>query len=179
MSGSKSLALAISINSNTGNDNLSPCIDTTRLSAHVIRNHLFNPTSGTTVDFVADTAKRGGSSPAKYVTKPVILENASTAVDVRISAYIHSTAEVEMYFRLSDAADARNMQEIVWTPFNSDGSPDKAIKPEDDDKTFKEYQYSASDLTPFTAFQLKLVMKGTNSAYPPRVKDLRGIALAI
>ena len=47
--------------------------------------------------------------------------------------------------------------------FNSDGSPDTAIKPEDDDKTFKEYQYSASDLAPFTAFQLKIVMKGTNS----------------
>ena len=84
-----------------------------------------------------------------------------------------------MYFRLSDATDARNMQEIVWTPFNSDGSPDTAVKSEDDDRTFKEYQYSGSDLTPFTAFQLKLVMKGTNSAYPPRVKDLRGIALAI
>ena len=179
MSGSKSLALAITIKSDTGNDNVSPVIDTTRLSAHVIRNHLFNPTSGTTVDFVADTAKRGGSSPAKYITKPILLENASTALDVRISAYIHSTAEVEMYFRLSDAADARNMQELVWTPFNSDGSPDTAVKSEDDDKTFKEYQYSGSDLTPFTAFQLKLVMKGTNSAYPPRVKDLRGIALAI
>ena len=84
-----------------------------------------------------------------------------------------------MYFRLSDATDARNMQEIVWTPFNSDGSPDTAIKPEDDDQTFKEYQYSDSNLTPFTAFQIKLVMKGTNSAYPRRVKDLRGIALAI
>ena len=179
MSGSKSLALAITINSETGNDNLSPVIETTRLSAHVIRNHLFNPTSGTTVDFVADTAKRGGSSPAKYITKPILLANAATALDVRISAYIHSTAEVEMYFRLSDATDARNMQEIVWTPFNSDGSPDTAIKPEDDDQTFKEYKYSGSDLTPFTAFQLKLVMKGTNSAYPPRVKDLRGIALAI
>jgi hypothetical protein len=179
MSGSKSLAMAIKINSETGNDNLSPVIDTTRLSAHVIRNHLFNPTSGTTVDFVADTAKRGGSSPAKYITKPILLANAATALDVRISAYIHSTAEVEMYFRLSDATDARNMQEIVWTPFNSDGSPDTAIKPEDDDQTFKEYQYSDSSLTPFTAFQIKLVMKGTNSAYPPRVKDLRGIALAV
>ena len=179
MSGSKSLALAITINSETGNDNLSPVIDTTRLSAHVIRNHLFNPVDGTTVDFVADTAKSGGSSPAKYITKPILLENASTALDVRISAYIHSTAEVEMYFRLSDATDARNMQEIVWTPFNSDGSPDTAVKSEDDDRTFKEYKYSGSDLTPFTAFQLKLVMKGTNSAYPPRVKDLRGIALAI
>jgi len=26
---------------------------------------------------------------------------------------------------------------------------------------------------------LKLVMKGTVSSYPPRVKDLRGIALAV
>ena len=39
----------------------------------------------------------------------------------------------------------------------------------------KSIKYSGSDLTSFTAFQLKLVMKGTNSAYPPRVKDLRGI----
>ena len=179
MSGSKSLAMAIKIKSETGNDNLSPVIDTTRLSAHVIRNHLFNPTSGTTVDFVADTAKRGGSSPAKYITKPILLANAATALDVRITAYIHSTAEVEMFYRLSDATDARNMQEIVWTPFNSDGSPDTAVKPTDDDQTFNEYQYSDSDLTPFTAFQIKLVMKGTNSAYPPRVKDLRGIALAV
>ena len=57
MSGSKSLAL-ITIKSNTGNDNLSPCIDTTRLSAHVIRNHLFNPTSGTTVDFVVSIQQK-------------------------------------------------------------------------------------------------------------------------
>ena len=116
MSGSKSLALAITIKSETGNDNLSPVIDTTRLSAHVIRNHLFNPTSGTTIDFVADTAKSGGSSPAKYITKPMIVRKCfNDTLDIRISAYIHSTAEVEMYFRLSDATDARKMQEIVWT----------------------------------------------------------------
>ena len=49
-------------------------IDTTRLSAHVIRNHLFN-VDGTTVDFVVDTAKSGGSSTSKYITKPILLEN--------------------------------------------------------------------------------------------------------
>ena len=37
----------------------------------------------------------------------------------------------------------------------------------------------ASNLTTFTAFQLKVVMTGTSSCYPPRVKDLRGIALAV
>ena len=28
-------------------------------------------------------------------------------------------------------------------------------------------------------FQLKVVMTGTNSSYPPLLKDMRGIALAV
>ena len=150
-----------------------------RLSCHLIRNHLFSPTSGTTVDFVADTAKQGGSSAAKYITRPIILANDSSALDVRLSAYVPGTSEVELYFRLSNADDARNMQELIWTPFNTDGSPDTAIAPIDDNTTFREYKYSADNLNKFTAFQLKVVMKGTVSSYPPRVKDLRGIALAV
>ena len=179
MSGGKSLALAITMKTQSGDDNLSPVIDTSRLSAHVIRNHLFNPTSGTTVDFVADTAKSGGSSASKYVTKPVLLANESAALDIRLSAYVPGTSEVEVYFRISNADDARNMHELIWTPFNTDGSPDTAIAPADDDTTFREFKYSADNLNKFTAFQLKLVMKGTVSSYPPRVKDLRGIALAV
>jgi hypothetical protein len=179
MSDSKSLALAITMKTQTGDDNISPVIDMSRLSCHLIRNHLFNPTSGTTVDFVADTAKRGGSGPAKYVTRPILLANESTALDVRLSAYIPGTSEVEVFYRISNADDSRNMHELVWTPFNTDGSPDTAIAPLDDNVSFREYQYSDSDLNKFTAFQLKLVFKGTVSSYPPRVKDLRGIALAV
>jgi hypothetical protein len=179
MSGSKSLNLDINIKTPTGSDNISPVIDTTRLSAHLIRNNIYNPVSGTTPDFVADTAKKGGSSAAKYVTRPIVLENESTALDIRVSAYVPSTSEIEMYFRTSNADDARNMKELVWTPFNDDGSPDTAVTPIDDDKTFREHKFSVSDLTAFTAFQIKLVMKGTISSYPPRVKDLRGIALAV
>ena len=177
MSSSKSLNLNITINSES--ENLSPVVDTSRLSAHLIRNHLYNPVSGTTPDFVEDTAKTGGSSSAKYVTKPVVLANTSTALDIRISAHVPSTSEIEMYFRTTAADDARNMQELVWTPFNTDGSPDTAVPPNDDDVTFREHQFSVSSLPGFTAFQLKIVMKGTVSSYPPRIKDLRGIALAL
>jgi len=177
MSSGKSLNLDITLNSTA--DNLSPVVDTSRLSAHLIRNHLYNPVSGTTPDFVADTAKSGGSSSAKYVTKPVKLTNDSTALDVRLSAYVPSTSEVEMYFRTTAADDARNIKELVWTPFNDDGSPDTAVTPSDDNITFKEHKYSVSDLPTFTSFQLKIVLKGTVSSYPPRVKDLRGIALAV
>ena len=177
MSSSKSLNLNISLN--TTADNLSPVVDTTRLSAHLIRNHLYNPVSGTTPDFVADTAKSGGSSSAKYVTKPINLTNDSTALDIRLSAYVPSTSEIEMYFRTTAADDARSIKELVWTPFNDDGSPDTAVTPTDDNRTFKEHKFSVSDLPSFTSFQLKIVLKGSVSSYPPRVKDLRGIALAV
>jgi hypothetical protein len=177
MSGNKSLNLDIKLESTAGN--LSPVVDTSRLSTHLIRNHLYNPVSGTTPDFVADTAKSGGSSSAKYVTRPVKLINDSTALDIRISACVPSTSEVEMYFRTTAADDARNIKELVWTPFNDDGSPDTGVTPSDDNITFKEHKYSVSDLPTFTSFQLKVVLKGTVSSYPPRVKDLRGIALAV
>ena len=96
-----------------------------------------------------------------------------------MSAHVQSTSEVEMYFRVSNADDSRKMGDLDWIPFNTDGSPDKAVPPSDDDKTFREHQYSAEGLTVFTAFSLKIILKGTNSSYAPRVKDMRGIALAV
>ena len=118
MSGSKSLVQTITIKTPTGDDNISPVIDTTRLSCSLNKKSFINPVSGTTPGFVADTAKSGGSSPAKYITRPILLANESTALDVRISAYIPGTSEVEMYFRLSNADDSRNMRDTIWTPFN-------------------------------------------------------------
>ena len=89
-----------------------------------------------------------------------------------------STSEVEAYFRVSNADDARDLKGLIWTPFNTDGSPDKAVTPTDDGQ-FKEHQYSVSGLQAFSSFQIKLVLKGTVSSYPPRIKDLRGIAFAV
>ena len=37
-----------------------------------------------------------------------------------------------------------------------DGTPDTAVEPSENRFQFKEHKYSASDLTTFTAFQLKL-----------------------
>ena len=34
------------------------------------------------------------------------------------------------------------------------------------------------DLGEFTGFQIKIIMQGTNCATPPRLKDLRVLALA-
>ena len=74
---------------------------------------------------------------------------------------------------------ARKIEDINWLPFNSDGSEDISIPPAEDDSTFREYKYTASGLSDFTSFQIKIVMKGSISSYPPICKDMRGIALAI
>ena len=179
MSGSKSLAMQIAIKTETGKGHISPVIDTSRLSCHLIQNRLNNPISGTTPEFVAETANQGGSSEGKYCTKPIILENESTALDITITANVASTAAVKMFYRLSNADDARKMGDLAWVPFNDDGTPDSAVEPTENRYQFKEHKYTASGLTTFTAFQLKITMTGTSSCYPPRVKDLRGIALAV
>jgi len=163
----------------TTNTKISPVLDTQRMSVFTISNRLNSATSSNTPNFVDDITNTGTSSAAVYCTKPVILENNSKALDIRLTANIRATSEVEMYYRVSGPDEERQLDDISWTPFNTDGSPDASITPAEDDTTFREYKYSASDIHDFTSFQLKIVMKGTNSSYPPVLRDMRGIALAV
>ena len=179
MSSSKSFTMTLTMFTPTGVANLSPVLDTKRMSVTLIQNRLNNPVSGTTPDFVAETANTGGSSAAQYVTKPVVLTNNSTALDIRISANVRSTSAVKMYYRLSSAEDVRLLSNVPWRAFNSDGTSDSSVSPAEDEVTFKEHKWSACSLAAFSAFQLKVTMTGTNSSYPPILKDMRGIALAV
>jgi hypothetical protein len=179
MSGSKSLVFTLTLSSAGSNSALSPVIDTKRMSAFLIQNRLFSPASGTTPDFVAETKNTGGSAPAKYITKPVLLKDNATALDIRVSANLRSEADFKVFFRTTAAEDVRKLGDKDFTAFNTDGSPDTSVAPAEDRETFKEYKFTASSLPEFTAFQIKIVLTGTNSSYPPLLKDLRGIALAI
>ena len=136
-----------------------------------------------TVDYEDDTATEGGSSEGSYLTKPVTLENPSTAIEVRVAASVRSSSSIKMYFRLSGGEETRRIQDIEFTPFNIDGSSDTNVSPSQGSKVldidFKDYKFSVKDLPEFTSFQIKVVFNGTNSAYPARLKDFRAIALAV
>jgi hypothetical protein len=84
-----------------------------------------------------------------------------------------------MYYRTTSSEEVRDIKDLNWTPFNSNGSEDTTVTPAETANEFKEYKYSVSGTPEFSAFQIKIVMKGTNSALAPRIKDLRGIALAV
>ena len=136
-----------------------------------------------TVDFEEDTAVEGGSSEGVYVTKTVNLENPSTALDIRVAASVRSSSSIQAFFRISGGEETRRIKDIEFTPFNIDGAPDQAIDPsvgdEVQDNDFRDRQFSVSGLSEFTSFEIKIVLRGSVSPYAPRLKDFRGIALAI
>ena len=172
-------SLFVNVNLSTANTKLSPVIDLQRASLFAVQNRLNSPTSSTTPDFVAETNPTGGSSAAVYVTRPITLENASTALDVRLTANVRSSSEIEVYFRATSSEEVRNIEDLSYVPFNTAGEEDETVTAAEDDVTFQEYKYTADSLAGFTAFQIKIVMKGSISSYPPRIRDMRGIALAV
>ena len=177
MSGNKSLFVTCSLT--TSNTKLSPVIDTQRVSMITVQNRLNSPTSINHPNFKDDEQSSGSSTAAIYCTRPVVLDNPSTAVEIRLTSNVRSDAEVEVYYRATSSEEVRDVKDLNWVPFNGDGSEDTTVAPAESNGDFKEYKYSASGISEFTAFQIKIAMKGTNSAHAPRIKDLRGIALAV
>src|SRR5210317_1910428 len=136
-----------------------------------------------TVDYEDDTATEGGSSAGSYITKSINLANPSTALDVRVAASVRSTSSIKCFYRLSGGEETRRIEDIPFTPFNTDGSSDVTVDPSNGDVIldldFKDYKFSATALPEFTSFQIKVVFNGSVSALPARLKDFRTIALAV
>jgi hypothetical protein len=59
----------------------------------------------------------------------------------------------------------------------NNGLPDAYVRSSGKDE-FMEYQFSANNLEPFTAFSIKIVMSSSNESAQVRLKDFRAIALA-
>ena len=81
--------------------------------------------------------------------------------------------------------DSSDFDDLGYTFFNSTGVPDVTVAPSLGDNDYADYEYSAGTseegtgepLDEFIAFQVKIVMQGTNSARPPRLEDFRAIAM--
>tara|TARA_Y100001937_G_C7123508_1_gene333797 strand:- start:1257 stop:2660 length:1404 start_codon:yes stop_codon:yes gene_type:complete len=136
------------------------------------------------INFKEDTEAEGGSSSSSYLTRPINLANPSTAIELRVDASVRVTGSIEAYFRTTGGEETRKITDIGYTAFNTTGAPDEAVSPAEGDgisdtATFNEHKFTVTGLPEFSSFQIKLVMKGTVSSYPVRVKDFRAIALAV
>ena len=187
--GAKSFNLDINLSSL--HSDVSPVIDTGRMSAIAIGNRINNIGAITDVYpqdlFDPSTDPVGDDNAAIYITRKVTLENPATAIKVFFAGHRHASSDIELYHKILRSDDASEFDDLGYEPFNSDGSPDVAVKASTTRDNFTEYLYTAgvndeglgAPLDEFIAFQIKIVLKGTNSAEVPRIKDLRAVALAI
>jgi len=187
LGGAKSLFLPIVLK--TDSTTLSPVIDLQRITLLAVANRLNNIDASSdvypTTEFFASTSPEGDNNAAIYMTKQVALENPATALKIIFAAHRPSTSEIKVLFKTLRTDDASDFDDIDYKFFNDTGSPDETVFPSADENDFREYVYTAgvtddglgTPLEEFIAFQIKIVMQGTNSAEPPRIKELRTLAL--
>ena len=90
------------------------------------------------------------------------------------------SSEVEQSYELFPGFDNLKdvgIDKIIIDPKLNSGKPDVPV-PASKENEFRQYEFSIDNLDEFVGFQIKIVISGTNEAYPPRFKDLRVIALA-
>ena len=110
MTGNKSLFVSCTLT--TSNTKLSPVIDTQRTSMITVQNRINNPTSVNTPDFKDDEQSSGSSTAAIYCTRPILLENNSTALDVRLTSHVRSSSSVQVYYKITSSEEVREILKI-------------------------------------------------------------------
>ena len=188
--GNKSLTLEVLMTSNSRN--VSPVIDLDRVSTVLTTNRLNSPVSNFATD---QRVNQTGQDPcaSTYVSKMVVLDNPATNITVEFAAYRRTEADIRVFFKTISEGSTENsldrnfelfpghdntndFGEII-NPSNNSGLPDDPV-PASVGAEFRDYNFTSRELPPFTKFQIKIDMVGTNQAQPPLIKELRAIAVA-
>lgn len=173
----------VQISMTTTDDAVSPTVDLQRTGMVVIQNMIDKQDSASTDGFnvpnhyFAETTPNSGTHLAKHVTVPTTLAEDAVGLKILIAANRPPDADFDVYYKVADAGS--NLSDVNWVLV----SPEKQQPVDTNKNVFREYRYlvggTGGFLDPFTKFQIKIVMKSTNSARVPVFRDLRAIALAV
>jgi hypothetical protein len=188
-------SFTLNLNLSTTNSYLSPVIDLDRVGMIFTTNRVNKAIENYATDDRVSTLKDDPSSFV-YATKPIALETPASSIKVYMSAYVNTQNDIRCFYSITDDPNS----DLIYYPFpgytnlttngdiinlsDSNGLPDKSISKTDvigfdsDVLDFREYEFTIDNLPNFRYFGIKLVGTATNQAYPPRIKDLRVIALA-
>ena len=178
---------------NTTDSNLSPILFLDTAFTEFISSRLDSPISDYALDGRVNSILDDPHS-ASYVSRAVNLVQPATSLKVILSAYRHESADFRVLYSLfrPDSSEIDQSFELfpgydnlsyttsagysVVDPSKNSGRPDTFVSSSLDNE-FKEYEFTADNLGLFNGYAIKIVMSGTNQAYPPRIKELRTIAV--
>ena len=137
------------------------------------------------VDFISETQSKNSSGIAKYVTKEISIENPATSIDVKLTANVTDTKNLQILYKLKKSSSQENFEDIEWNYFNVSGEPDvdtiasseNAISGiTEKQSSYQELSYSIENLPEFSSYAIKIVMKSNNPAFVPKIQDMRAVA---
>jgi hypothetical protein len=191
--GNKSMELTFTLS--TSNTKISPVIDLDRVGMVLVSNRIDNPISNYIDDPRVSTINQDPSAFI-YANQPIELENAATSIKVIFAAYVNTYNDVRVFYSISNDPAAEpiyypfpgyenlDVNGNIINPNQNNGKSDKNVpktdilSAESANLVFRDYEFSIDSLPEFRYFSIKIVGSSTNQAYPPRIKDLRVIALA-
>ena len=168
LSGEKSLRLDLTLTSEQAN--VSPVIDTDRMSATLVSNRINNPS-----DPNSAKVPFGDDHAAAYITKVATLTNPSSAIKLIFAGYRPANTFIKPLYRVlpTGSTDAIEAQGFEFFPTEGAQIPGTT-----DTEEYFDYEYEVSGLD-FSQYQIKIVFVSPNQAFTPIIKDLRAIALAV
>ena len=191
--GNKSLNMRLTLD--TIDSKVSPVIDTQRISAILTSNRVNSVIENYTSDARVNTIEEDPSA-FQYISKEITLENPASSIKIILDAHINLYSDIRAFYAVSENQNF----DPIFTPFpgyknldqrdqiidfeNSDGLPDKFISQSSTigfispELEYREYTFTADQLSPFRSYRIKLVLTSTNQVYVPRVRNLSVIALA-
>ena len=131
---------------------------------------------------------------ASYVSNTIRLKKPASSLKVLLTAFRPESSDFRVLYSLirSDSSGINQAFELfpgfrnftrddgdgflVDDESKNDGRPDLFVTPSRNNE-FKEYQFTADGLPEFIGYTIKIVMSGTDQSRPPRIKDLRTIAI--
>ena len=166
---------------NGGDTKISPVINLQRVSMVGFESVIDTqdsgdfPTVNVPLTKIAETDATGGSSAAKHITTPVVLEEPAKGLKILFAGNRPSESKFKVYFKTASGDEI--LDDISYTVIS-----ESTNNPSDEDKAiFRQYEYLpggiSGKLSDFTKFQVKIEMIGTNAAKTPSLKDLRILAL--
>jgi len=187
----KSFTTGITLNSS--DSNLSPIIFLDEALTEFRISRLDKPILDYTVDDRVNSILDDPHATV-YVSNTVDLTNPATSLKVLLSAYRDSSADFRVLYNLIKADSSEVDQTFQLFPgydnlknteqsgiavvdeSKNSGLPDSFV-PDSLSNEFLEYEFTADNLELFTGYTIKIVMSGTNQATPPRIKELRTLAV--
>ena len=121
----------------------------------------------------------------KIEVKEVVINNPATSIDVHLTANTKDISNIQVLYKFKKASSQENFEDIDWVFFNGTGQPDTLELATSENSissvvekqsSYQDLKYSVSDLEEFSSFAIKIVMKGVDPSYVPKIQDIRAVA---